>query len=66
MSLNLLQSQRSARELEQRLLELKNKNLSTTQVENYLLLAYIRGKEVEKAEDLWQVSISTREYSKHS
>ncbi|XP_050728830.1 leucine-rich PPR motif-containing protein, mitochondrial-like [Eriocheir sinensis] len=47
-------SQRSARDLEQRLLELQNKNLPTASVESYLLVAYIRGKEVEKAEALRQ------------
>ncbi|XP_063887839.1 leucine-rich PPR motif-containing protein, mitochondrial-like [Scylla paramamosain] len=45
-------SQRSARELEQRLQELQNKNLPTHVVQTALLVAYIRGKEVENAETL--------------
>ncbi|MPC53124.1 hypothetical protein E2C01_047010 [Portunus trituberculatus] len=51
----LCSSQRSAQELEQRLQELKNKNLPTLAVQSALLMAYIRGKEVEKAETFRKV-----------
>ncbi|KAG7155734.1 Leucine-rich PPR motif-containing protein-like 3 [Homarus americanus] len=44
--------QQSVDELERRLLELENKNLSTINILSYLLPAYARNKDVEKAEDL--------------